>query len=155
MFVLICEDSQADAGTRGQGRRHKKISGNSWFELGLAPPPFSDCWQTSACSVGRLKVLLGFRVSFASQASCRALARMRKQENEMTQLKYKLATGFPAISLTSGEDVHLQFARQMQPGDWIEWPAFERDAKRMLNYLLDVGIVHSSISEIRARSDLL
>ena len=24
---------------------------------------------------------------------------------------------------------------------WIEWPAFERDAKRMLNYLLDVGIV--------------
>ena len=29
----------------------------------------------------------------------------------------------------------------MQPGDWIEWPAFERDAKRMLNYLLDVGIV--------------
>ena len=59
----------------------------------------------------------------------------------MTQLKYKLATGFPAISLPSGEDVHLQFARQMQPGDWIEWPAFERDAKRMLNYLLDVGIV--------------
>ena len=59
----------------------------------------------------------------------------------MTQLKYKLATGFPVISLTSGEDVHLQFARQMQPGDWIEWPAFERDAKRMLNYLLDVGIV--------------
>ena len=59
----------------------------------------------------------------------------------MSQLKYKLATGFPLISLTSGEDVHLQFARQMQPGDWIEWPAFERDAKRMLNYLLDVGIV--------------
>ena len=59
----------------------------------------------------------------------------------MSQLKYKLATGFPVISLTSGEDVHLQFARQMQPGDWIEWPAFERDAKRMLNYLLDVGIV--------------
>ena len=66
---------------------------------------------------------------------------MRKQENEMTQLKYKLATGFPVISITSGEDVHLQFARQMRPGDWIEWPAFERDAKRMLNYLLDVGIV--------------
>ena len=59
----------------------------------------------------------------------------------MSQLKYKLATGFPVISLTSGEDVHLQFARQMQPGDWIEWPAFERDAKQMLNYLLDVGIV--------------
>ena len=57
----------------------------------------------------------------------------------MSQLKYKLATGFPVISLTSGEDVHLQFARQMQPGDWIEWPAFERDAKRMLNHLLDVG----------------
>ena len=59
----------------------------------------------------------------------------------MTQLKYKLATGFPVISITSGEDVHLQFARQMQPGDWIEWPAFERDAKRRLNYLLDVGKV--------------
>lgn len=59
----------------------------------------------------------------------------------MSQLKYKLATGFPVISLTSGEDVHLQFARQMQPGDWIEWPTFERDAKRMLNHLLDVGIV--------------
>ena len=59
----------------------------------------------------------------------------------MSQLKYKLATGFPVISLTSGEDVHLQFARQMQPGDWIEWPAFERDAKQMLNHLLDVGIV--------------
>ena len=59
----------------------------------------------------------------------------------MSQLKYKLATGFPVISLTSGEDVHLQFARQMQPGDWSEWPAFEREAKRMLNYLLDVGIV--------------
>ena len=29
----------------------------------------------------------------------------------------------------------------MQPGDWIEWSASERDAKRMLNYLLDVGIV--------------
>ena len=66
---------------------------------------------------------------------------MRKQVNEMAKLKYKLATGFPVISITSGEDVHLQFARQMQPGDWIEWPAFERDAKRMLNYLLDVGIV--------------
>ena len=66
---------------------------------------------------------------------------MQKHENEMSQLKYKLATSFPGISLTSGEDVHLQFARQMQPGDWIEWPAFERDAKRMLNYLLDVGIV--------------
>ena len=61
----------------------------------------------------------------------------------MTQLKYKLATGFPVISLTSGEDVHLQFARQMQPGDWIKWPAFERDAKRMLNHLLDVGKVTS------------
>ena len=59
----------------------------------------------------------------------------------MSQLKYKLATGFPVISLTSKEDLHLQFARQMQPGDWIEWPAFEREAKRMLNYLLDVGIV--------------
>ena len=59
----------------------------------------------------------------------------------MRQLKYKLATGFPVISLTSGEDVHRQFARQMQPGDWIEWPAFERNVKRMLNYLLDVGIV--------------
>ena len=59
----------------------------------------------------------------------------------MSQLKYKLATGLPGISLTSGEDVHLQFARQMQPGDWIEWSASERDAKRMLNYLLDVGIV--------------
>ena len=59
----------------------------------------------------------------------------------MSQLKYKLATGFPVISLTSNEDLHLQFARQMQPGDWIEWPAFEREAKRMLNYLLDVGIV--------------
>ena len=59
----------------------------------------------------------------------------------MAQLKYKLATGFPVISITSGEDVHRQFARQMQPGDWIEWQAFERDAKRMLNYLLDVGIV--------------
>ena len=59
----------------------------------------------------------------------------------MRQLKYKLATGFPVISLTSVEDVHRQFARQMQPGDWIEWPAFERDAKRMLNYLLDVGKV--------------
>ena len=56
----------------------------------------------------------------------------------MTQLKYKLATGFPVISITSGEDVHLQFARQMQPGDWIEWPAFEHDAKRMLNHLLDL-----------------
>jgi len=59
----------------------------------------------------------------------------------MRQLKYKLATGFPVISLTSGEDVLRQFARQMQPGVWIEWPAFERDAKRMLNYLLDVGKV--------------
>ena len=59
----------------------------------------------------------------------------------MTQLKYKLATGFPVIPLTSGEDVQPEFARQMQPGDRIEWPAFEREAKRMLNYLLDVGIV--------------
>ena len=41
----------------------------------------------------------------------------------MSQLKYKLATGFPVISLTSGEDVHLQFARQMQPGNWIGWPS--------------------------------
>ena len=43
----------------------------------------------------------------------------------------------------------------VQPGDWIE--AFERDAKRMLNYLLDVwGRSHSSsISAMRARSDLL
>ena len=38
----------------------------------------------------------------------------------MSQLKYKQATGFPVISLTSSEYVHLQFARQMQPGDWIE-----------------------------------
>ena len=38
----------------------------------------------------------------------------------MSQLKYKRATGFPVISLTSSEYVHLQFARQMQPGDWIE-----------------------------------
>ncbi len=59
----------------------------------------------------------------------------------MSQLKYKLATGFPGISFTSGEDVHLQFARQMQAGDWIEWSAFERLAEQMLNYLLDVGIV--------------
>ena len=35
----------------------------------------------------------------------------------MSQLKYKLATGFPVISLTSNEDLHLQFARQTQPGD--------------------------------------
>ena len=59
----------------------------------------------------------------------------------MSQLKYKLATGFPGISLTSGEDVHLQFARKMQPGDWIEWPSMERDTRQMLSHLLDVGKV--------------
>ena len=59
----------------------------------------------------------------------------------MSQLKYKLATGVPVISLTSGEDVHRQFARQMQAGDWIEWPSMERDTRQMLNHLLDVGKV--------------
>ena len=59
----------------------------------------------------------------------------------MSQLKYKLATGFPVISLTSNEDLHLQFARQTQPGDWIEWPSMERDTRQMLSHLLDVGKV--------------
>ena len=66
---------------------------------------------------------------------------MRKQENEMSQLKYNLATGFPGISLTSGEDVHLQFARQTQPNNWIGWPSMERDTRQMLRHLLDVGKV--------------
>ena len=59
----------------------------------------------------------------------------------MSQLKYKLATGFPVISLTSNEDLHLQFARQTLPGDWIEWPSMERDTRQMLSHLLDVGKV--------------
>ena len=59
----------------------------------------------------------------------------------MSQLKYKLATGFPVISLTSGEDTHLQFARQMQPDNWIGWPSMERDTRQMLRHLLDVGKV--------------
>ena len=56
----------------------------------------------------------------------------------MSQLKYKLATGFPVISLTYSEYVHLQFARQRQPGDWIEWPSMGRDTRQMLSHLLDV-----------------
>ena len=59
----------------------------------------------------------------------------------MTELKYKLATGFPVISLTYSEYVHLQFARQRQPGDWIEWPSMERDTRQILSHLLDVGKV--------------
>ena len=66
---------------------------------------------------------------------------MRKQEDEMSQLKYKLATGFAVISLTYSEYVHLQFARRRQPGDWIEWPSMERDTRKMLSHLLDVGKV--------------
>ncbi len=92
-------------------------------------------------------MLLGFWVPLASQAPHRARARMRKQVNEMAQLKFKLATGFPVISITSGEDVHLQFARQMQPGDWIEWPSMERVTRQMLSHLLDMGKCRSLSSE--------
>ena len=56
----------------------------------------------------------------------------------MSQSKYKLATGFPVIALTYSEYVHLQFARQRQPGDWIEWPSMGRDTRQMLSHLLDV-----------------
>ena len=88
--------------------------------------------------VGRLKLLLGSRIHLASQASRRAHARRRKRESEMSQSKYKLATGFPVIALTYSEYVHLQFARQRQPGDWIEWPSMGRDTRQMLSHLLDV-----------------
>ena len=45
------------------------------------------------------------------------------------------------VSLTSGENVHLQFALQMQPSNWIGWPSMERDTRQMLGHLLDVGKV--------------
>ena len=56
----------------------------------------------------------------------------------MGNLKYKLTAGHPVVSLTSGEDVYLQVARQMQASDWVEWPSLSREARSMLKHLFNM-----------------
>ena len=73
--------------------------------------------------MGRLKVLLGFRVPLASQASCRtrvpwtvSQASDNEKDKKMT-VRYNMEKGIPRINLRDRRDVFQQIAAQMEVGD--------------------------------------
>jgi hypothetical protein len=56
----------------------------------------------------------------------------------MENVKYHLAAGAPVIDLFSNENVFFQVARQMEIGDWVQFPEPSRESLQLLYRLTEL-----------------